>query len=191
VNSLSLTCLCVVIAGLAGYAAIVAPAERQVQSLLLQSRYLYERTNRNERVLAQRGPLLQLRERVRRDVVELGAENTPAKASLAFIELLDREGKRRSVNVSAFAPEDSPADGDRGEPIAVAIRGRYSAIVAFLADLTRHRPLLEVKNVELSRHAADDDVSEIDGRLSVILYHNSSTLTRSSPTEAHDSTDHD
>jgi len=82
--------LAVLCLAVAGYAGVVAPAERTVRSLTRESQDLYELANRNEAVLAQRAALVRLRDRVRSDLNELDAENTPAKAALALIELLDR-----------------------------------------------------------------------------------------------------
>jgi Tfp pilus assembly protein PilO len=172
-------------AGLAGYLGIVAPAERNVRALLRQGDDLYQLANRNERMLVQEKALGELQERVRRDVRELAAENTPARAALALIELLEREGAQRNVSVGGFSPEEAAAAGDDAQRIALSVHGRYEDVVPFVGDLTRQRPLVEVEGVELSRRSEDAGGSEVDGRVRVVLYHTTAGIARSNAMEAH------
>jgi type II secretion system (T2SS) protein M len=177
---------------LAGYGVIVSPSERTVRSLTRQSQDLYELANRNEAVLTQRASLVRLRDRVRRDLDELTSENTPAKASLAFIELLDREEKKRDVSVGTFAPEETASSGDT-QRISLSLRGSYENVLPFLSDLTRNRPLAEVESAELQRPADGSDGSQIDGQVRLTLYHTPAGFIHTVHTEVrqHDTTAHD
>lgn len=172
------------------YAGIVAPAERTVRSLTRESQGLYELTTRNESMLAQRSSLTRLRDRVRRDLDELGAA-TPAKAALALIELLDRQGKLRDVSVASFAPDETSADAD-AQPLSLTVHGSYENVLPFLCDLTRHRPLVEVESVELQRQAGENG-SEIDAEVRAVLYRTSARFIHAIQTEVHlhDSTAHE
>lgn len=184
--------LAVLALAIAGYAGVVAPGERTVRSLTRESQHLYELTNRNEAVLRQRASLVRLRDRVRRDLDGLGAENTPAKAALALIELLDRVGKQRDVSVGTFAPDETAGSGD-AQQISLAIHGSYEEVLPFLSDLTRHRPLVEVESADLQRQSDTSDGSEIDGQVRVVLYHTAAGFIHTIPTEVHphDTTAHD
>jgi hypothetical protein len=168
----------------AGYAGIVAPAERTVRSLTRESQDLYELTNRNEALLAQRSSLARLRDRVQRDLDELGAVKTPAKAALTLIELLDREGKLRDVAVGTFAPDETAAGAD-AQQISLTVHGSYENLLAFLSDLTRHRPLVEVQSAELQRQAGGSDGSDIDAQVRVALYRTPAGFIHAIQTEVH------
>lgn len=184
--------LAVLALAVAGYAGVVAPSERAVRSLARESQDLYELANRNDAVLAQRASLLRLRDRVRRDLGELGAEKTPGKAALAFIELLERQGKKRDVSVGTFAPDETAAGSD-AQHIALSVRGSYEDLLPFVSDLTRHRPLAEVESVELQRQSDTSDGSEINGQVRVVLYHAPAGFIQTVQTEVHlhDTTAHD
>lgn len=184
--------LAVLALAFACYAAVVAPSERTVRALERESQDLYELANRNEAVLAQRTSLIRLRDRVRRDLDELGAEKTPAKAALAFIELLDRQGKSRDVFVGTFAPDET-APGEDAQEIALTIRGSYEDVLAYVSDVTRHRPLVELESVELHRQSDGSDGTQIDGQLRVVLYHAANGLIQAIQREVrqHDTTAHD
>jgi Tfp pilus assembly protein PilO len=184
--------LAILVVLVAGYAGVVAPSERTVRSSARESEDLYDLANRNEAVLAQRTSLVRLRERVRRDLDELGAERTPAKAALALIELLDREGKKRNVSVGTFAPEEADTHAD-AQRVSLTVHGSYEDVLPFLSDLTRQRPLVELESAQLLREADAGDGSEIDGELRVVLYHTSAALSEDSQTEvqSHDATAHD
>lgn len=176
----------------AGYAGIVAPSEQTIRSLARESQDLYELANRNEAVLAQRAPLMRLRDRVRRDLDELGAEKTPAKAALALIQLLDSEGKKRDVSVGTFAPDETAAGGD-AQRISLTLHGSYEDVLPFLSDLTRRRPLVEVESAELQRQSDESDGSVIDGQVRVVLYHSRAGFIHGGQTEVlqHDTSAHD
>ena len=176
----------------AGYAGVVAPSERTVRTLARESQDLYDLANRNEAVLAQRASLVRLRDRVRRDLDELGSEKTSAKAALALIELLDREGTKRNVSVGTFAPDETDVHGD-AQRVSLTLHGSYEDVLPFLSDLTRHRPLVEVESAELQRQSGGSEGSEIDGQLHVVLYHTAAALIEESQTEvhSHDTTAHD
>lgn len=184
--------LAVLALAVAGYTAVVAPSERTVRSLERESRDLYELANRNEAVLAQRASLVRLRDRVRRDLDELGAEKTPAKAALAFIQLLDRQGKSREVSVGTFAPDET-APGEDAQQISLTIRGSYEDVLGFVSDVTRHRPLVELESAELQRQSDGSDGTQIDGQLRVVLYHTANGFIHAIQTEVrqHDTTAHD
>lgn len=175
-----------------GYAGVVAPAERTVRSLARESQDLYDLANRNEAVLSQRAALVRLRDRVRRDLDGLGTENTPAKAALALIELLDHLGKQRDVAVGTFAPDETAA-GEDAQHISLALHGSYDGVLPFLSDLTRHGPLVEVESAELQRQSDGSDGAEVDGQVRVVLYHTPAGFIHSIPTEVHShgSTAHD
>jgi Tfp pilus assembly protein PilO len=189
---MKLAWLVVLAVALAGYAGVVAPAERTVRSLARESQDLYELTNRNESVLAQRSSLTRLRDRVRRDLDELGAVKTPAKAALGLIELLDREGKLRNVSVGTFSPDET-ADGADAQKIALTVHGSYENVLQLVGDLTRHGPLLEVESAELQRQADESDGSEIDAQVRVVLYRSPAGFVHAVQTEVHphDTTPHD
>lgn len=176
----------------AGYAGIVAPAERTVRSLTRESQDLYELTNRNQALLAQRSSLARLRDRVQRDLDELGAARTPGKAALALIELLDREGTLRDVSVGTFAPDETAAGSD-AQQISLTVHGSYENVLPFLGDLTRHRALVEVESAELQRQAEESNGSEIDAQVRVALYRTAAGFIHAIQTEVHphDTTDHD
>lgn len=174
--------LVVVALAVAGYTGVVAPSERTVRSLTRESQDLYELANRNEAVLAQRASLVRLRDRVRRDLAELGAEKTPAKAALAFIELLDRQGKQRDVSVGTFAPDETTGNED-AQQISLTVRGSYEDLLPFLSDMTRHRPLVEVESAELQRQSDGSDGTEIDGQVRVVLYHTPAGFIHGTQTE--------
>jgi Tfp pilus assembly protein PilO len=176
----------------AGYAGVVAPSERTVRTLARESQDLYELANRNEAALAQRASLVRLRDRVRHDLDELSTERSPAKAALAFIELLDREGKKRGVSIGTFAPDETAA-GDDAARISLTLHGAYEDVLSLLSDLTRHRPLVEVESAELQRQSDASDGSEIDGQVRVVLYHTAAAFNHADQTEAypHDPSAHD
>jgi Tfp pilus assembly protein PilO len=184
--------LLVLAVAVAGYAGIVAPAERTVRSLTRESQDLYELTSRNEALLAQRSSLARLRDRVQRDLDELGAVKTPAKAALALLELLDREGKLRDVSVGTFAPDETAA-GAEAQQISLSIHGSYENLLPFLSDLTRQRPLVEVESAELQRQADGSNGSDIDAQVRVALYRTAAGFIHAIQTEvhSHDTTDHD
>lgn len=175
-----------------GYAGVVSPSERTVRSLERESQDLYDLANRNEEVLAQRASLVQLRDRVRRDLKELGAEKTPARAALALIELLDREAEKRNVSVGAFAPEESSSHAD-AQHISLTLHGAYENVLPLVSDLSRFRPLVEVESAELQRQSDGSDGSEIDGQVHVVLYHTTAGFIHAGQTEVrpHDTSAHD
>ncbi len=172
------------------YAGIVAPSERTVQSLTRESQDLYELTNRNEAILAQRSSLTRLRDRVRRDLDALGAV-TPAKAGLALIELLDRQAKLRDVSVGTFAPDETSADAD-AQQISLTVHGSYENVLPFVSDLTRHRPLVEVESAQLQRQAGENG-SEIDAQVRAVFYRTPAGFIHAIQTEVHphDTSAHD
>jgi len=176
----------------AGYAGIVAPSERIVRSLERESQDLYELANRNDAVLAQRASLVKLRDRVRRDLTELGAEKTPARAALALIQLLDREAERRGVSVGTFAPDESNSHAD-AQHISLTLHGSYESILSLVSDLSRYRPLVEVESAELQRQSDGSDGSKIDGQVHVVLFHATAGFIHASQTEVspHDTSAHD
>lgn len=184
--------LVVLALAVAGYAGVVAPAERTVRSLARESQDLYELTNRNEALLAQRSSLTRLRDRVQHDLDELGAVKTPAKAALALIEVLDREGKLHDVSVGTFAPDESAADADARQ-ISLTVHGSYENLLPFLSDLTRRRPLVEVQSAELQRQADGGDGAELDARIRIALYRSPAGFVHAIQTEvhSHDTTTHD
>lgn len=184
--------LVVLVLAVAGYAGVVAPAERTARSLAHESQDLYELTHRNEALLAQRSSLARLRDRVRGDLDELGAVRTPARAALALIEVLDREGKRHDVSVGTFAPDETAAGAD-AQQISLTLHGSYENLLPFLSDLTRRRPLVQVESAELQRQADGSDGSDLDAQIRIALYRTPAGFIHAIQTEVypHDTTAHD
>ncbi len=176
----------------AGYTGVVAPSERTVRSLERESQDLYELANRNEAVLAQRAKLVKLRDRVRSDLDELGAEKTPSRAALALIQLLDREAEKRNVSVATFAPDEANSHAE-AQRISLTLHGSYENVLPLVSDLSRYRPLVEVESAELQRQSDRSDGAEIDGQVHVVLYHSTAGFIHANQTEVrpHDTTAHD
>ncbi|HZY98275.1 MAG TPA: GspMb/PilO family protein [Candidatus Baltobacteraceae bacterium] len=183
--------LAILAAAVAGYAGVVAPSEQTVRSLERESQDLYDLANRNEAVLAQRASLVTLHDRVRRDLDELGAEKTPAKAALALIQLLDREAEKRNVSVGIFAPEETGSHADP-QRVALTLHGSYKSVLPLVSDLSRYRPLVEVESAELQRPSDTSDGSEIDAQVRVVLYHTTAAFTHTqTEVRPHDPAAHD
>jgi len=183
-RALQVAWLTVFAAAIGGYAGIVAPGEREARALLAQSRNLYDLANRNDAALAQRATLVRLRDRVRRDLAELGTEKTAARAALALIEVLERQGKRRNVALASFAPDDTADTGD-AQRISLTLRGAYEDLLPLVSDLSRYRPLVRVEDASLTRPSGASDGSEIDAQVHVTLYHAQAGLVHSNLTETH------
>jgi uncharacterized membrane protein len=148
------------------YVTIVAPAERAIRAIAFQAYGVNELANRNERIIASAGALQAARQRVERDVAALKAENTPAKASLGVLRLLQKEADARAVTVTGMSPGDSARD------ISIGLRGRYRNVLAVVDDISRRDVLLDVTGTSIASATGSDGESLVNATLQATVYHN-------------------
>jgi len=172
----------VAFAAIAGFAAVVAPAERRIAALASHAAELAELADRNEALVARIGPLERTRERVRKDLARLAGAGGSGRAAVAVLKILEDEARRNHVTVTSIAPasaaQTAPRATDREEELAVGLRGRYRDVLAAVADVPHHDVLVEVRGLSLARVDTRGLFPSVDAVVRAAIYQSPSDIAQ-------------
>lgn len=167
----------VALCALAAYGLLLLPAQRRLAASVARTQDLYETAQRNADVLARAPGLTDVRDRVQRDLALLSGRRGPATATLATLVLLENLSARAGIAVVSVSPTAAQATADPAgvRQVTIAMRGRYRNVLAAIADLSRHRVLLEVAHVTLS--AGANVRLDVDASVQAAIYDRPDALT--------------
>jgi len=158
---------------IAGFAAVVAPAERRIGALEAHAAELAALADRNAALVARIGSLEQTRSSVHAELARLAGAGGRGRIAASILSLLDGEARGHHVSVTSIAPasaQPSARDSGREEDVSVTLRGRYRDVMAAVADVPHHDVLIEVLDVSLARVDARGLFPNVDATVRVALY---------------------
>ncbi|MBV8331953.1 MAG: hypothetical protein JO192_04395 [Candidatus Eremiobacteraeota bacterium] len=154
-----------------GYGTIVAPSEREVRAVSVETANVYQLAARNERALQRGADVAAAARRVRRDLTELRGAGGSGKPTLDLLTQLDAASKLRRVSFRGIVPGGRSAQESGTQAVSLSLSGEYGDILSVISDLTRHRTVVGVDSVRLSRAPqTDGDAALLDAAVSATLY---------------------
>ncbi|MBC5816229.1 MAG: hypothetical protein GIW97_06775 [Candidatus Eremiobacteraeota bacterium] len=177
----------------AGYFIITQRYEQQIMASTQRSQTFYEKTNANHRLTAQSGRVRALRGEIRAHLDGVLFSPRPSDATAALLRDLDRLARQHNAQITAIAPQTRskpavaaaspsllthpgappPTDALENEAIDITVRGHFSNLLAFIAQLPRQHVLLRVNQVNFSLSGAsktDPSKPLLDARIHTLVY---------------------
>lgn len=178
-DSVGLAWLGVIALGVMGYAAIVAPSEREVHATAIESSNVYELAERNERMLQRGSAIAAAATRVRRDLSELRGKAGAGKPALELLSFLDAESRRQHVSFGGIVPSERDAPASGMQRVSLTLEGAYDDVLQVVSDLTTQRAIVGVESVQLSRAShVEGEESAIDASVSTTLFYGARPFER-------------
>lgn len=135
------------------YGVVVLPVHREIEKAQGEARHLYDLANRNERIVAQEPAVGAALRRIRNEIVRFAGAPRDSTAS-ELLDVLDHESRNAGVRVIGVNPSAAATPSPRAaldsEDLVIDLQGKFSSIVAFVADLTDAKPLLGIRSISLN-----------------------------------------
>ncbi len=155
------------------------PGAQTLQSLGNTARAYYDEASRNEYEVRQGRRLHAIERRVDTDLARLSAFERGGVATAGALHLVASEASRYRIEVRSIIPSrvlDKAASNQNGSSaieataLEIALRGTFSDVLAFISDLPRHDPLVEVQTASFSSAARQAATPSLDVTLHATLF---------------------
>ena len=158
-----------------GVGLIWWPDSRELTQLRARAQEMYEEANQNEEEERHAADVLAARSRVLDDVRTLSGQGSGATATARALQLLADESKKyhvavRSVIPAAASASPPTAGALQGDPVTVAVHGKFRDIIAMLSDLPRHDALIETDGIAMSARTERSTSPILDATVNATLY---------------------
>lgn len=152
---------------------MVAAMESALSSTATATEQLQRRIDANDRVIAQAGALRRREQLARRDFMRIYSEERPAILVAEFLLSLQDVARRSHLSIVSVTPADDTVAPQIKKsallPLAVTvlIRGNFRAMVRFIQEITRQKPLTSLDSANI---ALSPDVSTHGGELAATIH---------------------
>jgi len=155
------------------------PGSQTAQSLGNTARAYYDEASQNESEVRQGRRLHAIERGVAAELTRLSASERAGVATAGLLRLVASEASRYRVEVRSIVPSRVPdkAVSDQSgssaiEPTAleITLRGKFSNVLAFISDLPRHDPLVEVQTASFSSAVRQAATPSLDVTLLATLF---------------------
>lgn len=144
--------LAVIVLVAAGY-FVVDHFERAIAASHDRTESFYRRMVSNERIVQEAKVLSRIRDVARRDLAQVSHERSLPGTSASLILLLAKSAAYHRISVTGIEPGAATADvvsGLAAGGLTIKLRGRFSDLLQFVADLSRHECLVSVSQTEMA-----------------------------------------
>jgi hypothetical protein len=178
-RSVALAWTAVLALGVGGYATVVAPAEREIRAVGVETASVYGLAERNERVLQRGRAIAAAAARVRRDLAQLRGKTGVGKPTLELLAFLDAESRRRDVSFGGIVPVDSGGRDSGVQRVTLSLNGTYGDVLHVVSELTTQPEIVAIDSVQLSRSARTDGSRTLDASISATLFYREGSIVGS------------
>ena len=173
-----------------GYFATTERYEQKILASTQRAQTLYDKATLNRRLISQSGKAQALRLELRAHLKGVLFAPDSSLATATMLRDLDVLAHRYGTQITAVAPQErsknpspitiaplaaKPVGSEplQNEVVEIAVRGHFSALLAFVAELTRQHVLLRVNQVSFSLSGArktDSNSPILDAKIYTLVY---------------------
>jgi Tfp pilus assembly protein PilO len=147
--------------------------ERAIHASQTSIETLYRSTLQNQRVVARADVLRQAQHNAEAELRGVSGERSLTAVTAALLVTLQNAAQRCRVDVLALQPGSTVAE-DRlaATELTMRMHGRFTNLIAFLQDISRHAEMISVSRTDLALSAgnASDRQPQLDATIHATLY---------------------